>query len=265
MEHPPLVAGSTTRMAVHVTTLADFRPLNEGRPSIEMRGLDGNVTTLQGSAPLRPGAFRVEGKIPAAGQYAWGVRVQAGSLNDFHDLGSITVFASEQAARSAPAAREPPAIAYSEEQQWATDFATMVVRPERVRASIRATATVVATAGGEAAVTAPSSGRLMATRLPQIGDNVSQGDLLARFEPRLASLEDRSLLVQQIVEARAAVEAAEAEQRRTERLLADRAVPARRVEDATRALTVAAASWRRRRPDWLQRATRCCGRAGGRR
>ena len=114
MEHPPLVAGSTARMAAHVTTLADFRPLNEGRPSIEMRSSDGKVTTLQGSAPLRPGAFHVEGKIPAAGQYAWGVRVQAGSLNNFHDLGSITVFASEQAARSAPAApEEPPAIAYS--------------------------------------------------------------------------------------------------------------------------------------------------------
>jgi RND family efflux transporter MFP subunit len=240
MEHPPLVAGSTARMAVHVTTLADFRPLNEGRPSIEMRGSDGKVTTLQGSAPLRPGAFRVEGKIPAAGQYTWGVRVQAGSLNDFHDLGPITVFASEQAAWSAPAVPEgPPAIAYLKEQQWVTDFATVVVRPERVRASIRATATVVATAGGEAAVTAPSSGRLMATRLPAIGDNVSQGALLARFEPRLASLEDRSLLVQQIVEARAAVEAAEAEHRRAERLLAERAVPARRVEDATRALTVA--------------------------
>ncbi len=41
MEHPPLVAGETVRMAVHLTTLNDFRPLNEGRPSIELRGADG--------------------------------------------------------------------------------------------------------------------------------------------------------------------------------------------------------------------------------
>ncbi|RPJ72422.1 MAG: hypothetical protein EHM24_09425, partial [Acidobacteria bacterium] len=57
MEHPPLVAGSTVRMAVHLTTLNDFSPLDEGRPSIELRGPDGRVTTLPGSDPLRPGAF----------------------------------------------------------------------------------------------------------------------------------------------------------------------------------------------------------------
>lgn len=239
MEHPPLVTGATARFAVHVTTLVDGRALNEGRPSIEFRGADGRVTSLPGSAPLRPGAFRVEGTIPAAGQYSWGVRVQASGLNDFHDLGPITLFASDEAARSAPAPPEgPPAIAYLKEQQWATDFATVVVRPESVRASVRATATVAATAGGEAAVAAPSAGRLVATRLPQVGDRVSQGDLLARFEPRIASLEDRTLLQQQVVEARAAVEAAEAEQRRADRLLAERAVPARRVEEANRSLTV---------------------------
>jgi RND family efflux transporter MFP subunit len=240
MEHPPLVAGATVRMAVHVTTLADFKPLTAGRPAIDLRGPDGNVTTLQGSDALRPGAFRVEGRIPAAGTYTWILRVQAGALNDVHDLGSITVYSSEQAARSAPAPPEgPPAIAYLKEQQWVTDFATMVVRPEPVRASVRATATVVATAGGEAVLTAPSAGRLVADRLPQIGDRVTQGALIARFEPRLASLEDRSLLQQQVVEARAAVEGAEADQRRAERLLAERAVPARRAEEATRALTVA--------------------------
>ena len=240
MEHPPLVAGTTARMAVHVTTLADFKPLNAGRPSIDLRGPDGRVTTLHGSDPLRPGAFRVEGVVPAAGTYTWSLRVQAGGLNDVHELGSITVFASEQAARSAPAPPDgPPAIAYLKEQQWVTDFATLVVRPEPVRASVRATATVVATAGGEAVLTAPSAGRLVTARLPQIGDRVAQGALIARFAPRLASLEDRSLLQQQVVEARAAVEAAEAERVRAERLLAERAVPARRVEEATRALTVA--------------------------
>jgi len=46
-----------------------------------------------------------------------------------------------------------------------------------------------------------------------------------------------------IAEARAALEAAEAEQRRAERLLAERAVPARRVEDAARALAVARAQF----------------------
>jgi membrane fusion protein, heavy metal efflux system len=242
MEYTPLVAGSTTRMAVHLTTLDDFKPLNEGRPSIELRAADGRVTTLPGSSPLRPGAFRVEGALPAAGQYSWGVRVQTPRVTDFHDLGIVTVFPSVEAARSAPAPPEgPPAIAYLKEQQWTAEFGTVVVRAESVRQSMRAPAVVGPPAGGEAVVATPASGRLVTTRLPRIGDRVSTGALLARFEPRIAALEDRATLVQQVAEARAAVQASEAEQRRAERLLGERAVPARRVEDATRALQVARA------------------------
>lgn len=240
MEHPLLVANSDVRMAVHLTTLADFKPLNTGRPVIELVDRGGKTTTLPGTDPLRPGAFRVEGRVPAAGTYTWRLRVQAGTLTDVHDLGSITVYADEHAALAAPAAPEgPPAIAYLKEQQWVSDFATNVARPEPMRTAVRATATVVATAGGEVVVAAPSAGRLVAARLPRIGDRVTRGTLLAFFEPHLASLEDRSQLQQQVVEARAAVEAAVAEHARAERLLAEKAVPARRVEEAARALTVA--------------------------
>lgn len=242
MEHTPLVAATTMRMAVHLTTLSDFKPLNEGRPSIELRAADGRVTTLPGSAPLRPGAFRVEGTIPAAGRYTWGVRVQTPRLTDFHELGSVTVFPSVEAARSAPTPPEgPPAIAYLKEQQWSGEFGTVLARAEEMRQSLRAPAAVTPPAGGEAAVATPAKGRMVTTRLPQVGDRVSAGALLARFEPRIAAVEDRTTLVQQVAEARAVVQAAEAEHQRAERLVAERAVPARRLEDATRALSVARA------------------------
>ena len=242
MEHPSLVAGATVRTAVHLTTLDDFRPLTEGRPSMEIRGADGRVVTWPGSAPLRPGAFRVEGRAPAAGTYTWGVRVQGPRVTDFHDLGSITVFPTVDAAIAAPAAPEgPPGISYLKEQQWTTDFRTMVVRAEPVRRSLRAPAVVAPPAGGEAVIAAPASGRLVTTRLPQLGDRVAAGALLAHFEPRLAAVEDRPLLVQQLAEARAALAGAEAEQRRADRLVAERAVPSRRAEDAARAVSVARA------------------------
>ncbi len=242
MEHPLLVAQTSTRMAVHLTTLADFRPLNDGRPAVELKAADGRVTTLPGTAPLRPGAFRVEGALPPAGTYTWGVRVQAGPLTDFHDLGTVTVFASEEAARSASTSAEgAPLVAYLKEQQWTNPFATVVVQAEGVRRSARVPATVTPVAGGEAIVASPAAGRLVTNRLHDIGDRVSAGDVLARFEPRIQSIEDRAMLVQQVQETRAAVQAAEAEQQRAERLLAEHAVPARRVEDAHRALSVAQA------------------------
>src|SRR5215217_7153648 len=70
MEYPPFVAGETVRFAVHLTRLNDFSALNAGRPSIEMTSESGGAATnLPGTEPLRPGAFRVEGKLPAAGRY----------------------------------------------------------------------------------------------------------------------------------------------------------------------------------------------------
>src|SRR6185369_848935 len=81
MEHPPLVAGETIRFAVHLTKLEDFSALNAGRPSIEMTPESGgSPVTLAGSDPLRPGAFRVEGKIPPAGRYRWALLVNAPGL-----------------------------------------------------------------------------------------------------------------------------------------------------------------------------------------
>src|SRR6185436_12851554 len=62
------------------------------------------------------------------------------------------------------------------------------------------------------------------------------------LEPRLAGGgDDRASLAAVVAEAEAMLEGARAEQARAERLLAERAVPARRVEDARRAATIAEA------------------------
>ena len=156
MEHPPLVAGQTLRFAVHLTRLADFRALDSGRPSIEMRPeAGGPAVVLPGSEALRPGAFRVEGKLPPAGRYHWALVVSAPALSDRHDLGTTTVFADEVSA-VADAGKQPEkdaaAIAYLKEQQWTNPFATALVRDGDVRTSIRVPAAIEPVTGGEAMI-----------------------------------------------------------------------------------------------------------------
>jgi len=248
MEHPPLVAGQTLRFAVHLTRLGDFSALNAGRPHIEMTPESGgNPTTLAGTDPLRPGAFRVEGTIPPPGRYQWALIVDAPGLNDRHDLGATTVFA-DQGSANADAEKhssdDPAAISYLKEQQWTNPFATVLVQEGEVRTSVRAPATIHPLPGGEAVVAAPAAGRLVADVLPSIGDRVKAGQVLARLEPRLSAGADRATLEADVAAARAAVEAARIEQARAEQLLADRAVPARRAEDARRATGVADAQLR---------------------
>lgn len=249
MEYPPLVAGSTALFAVHLTKMDDFKPVAAGRARVEFTPeAGGSPISLVGPQPSRPGVFRVEGIVPAAGRYRWALALDAPGLSDRHDLGAMTVFADDKAAL-ADAARQPAddaaAIAYLKEQQWTNEFATAVVAEADVRTSIRLPATIDALPGGEAIVAAPAAGRFLAGTLPSVGDRVGAGQPLGRLEPRLmVGGDDRATLAAAVPEAQSALEAARAEQGRADRLLADRAVPARRVEEARRAVTVAEARLR---------------------
>jgi cobalt-zinc-cadmium efflux system membrane fusion protein len=99
MEYPPLVAGQTALFAVHLTRLNDFSAMTAGRPRIEFRAESGGTpAVLPGNEPSRPGVFRVQGAAPAAGRYQWALIVDAPGLSDRHDLGAVTVFASQDAA-----------------------------------------------------------------------------------------------------------------------------------------------------------------------
>jgi membrane fusion protein, heavy metal efflux system len=245
MEYPPLVSGQSARFAVHLTTLKDFKALNAGRPSAEFvpeRG--GAPTVFPGTDPLRPGAFRVEGVPPAPGTYRWALLVDAPGVKDRHDLGTVTVFSDEATAiaeaKKAPA-DDPSAFAYLKEQQWTNEFATAHVSDAELRTSIRVPAAIEPLTGGEAVVGAPAAGRFTADTLLSIGATVRAGQTLGRLEPRLAGADDRATLVAEVSQAQLALEGARAEQARAERLLAERAVPARRVEDARRALATAEA------------------------
>src|SRR5215831_12743276 len=245
MEYPPLVAGHAVRFAVHLTKLDDFAALDAGIPSIEFRPEGGGTpTVLRGSAPSRPGAFRVDGAPPAAARYRWALIVDAPGLNDRHELGDVTVFADDATARADAAKRpaeDPAAIAYLKEQQWTNEFATAPVREAELRIAVRAPATIEPISGGEAVVTAPAAGRFLAQELVSIGAIVRAGQPLGRLEPRLAAAGDRATLSSDLAEAQVTLDGARAEQARAERLLADRAVPARRVEDAHRAVAAAEA------------------------
>lgn len=245
MEYPPLVAQQKALFAIHLTKLADFAPVTAGRARLEFTpAAGGAATNLIGPQPSRPGAFRVEEVPPPPGRYTWALVLESPDLTDRHDLGSITVFADEATAKKETGEGppdDPAAIAYLKEQQWTNPFATAQVVEGDIRHAVRAPANVHPLPGGEALVSAPAAGRFRADRLVSIGDRVTAGQVLGYLEPRLTGGVDRATLTSDAAEAKVAVEAAEAEVTRSERLLAEKAVPARRVEEARRALSVAQA------------------------
>ena len=164
-------------------------------------------------------------------------------LADRHDLGSVTVFPDDAAARAEAEKRpadDPAAIAYLKEQQWTNPFATAPVRDADLRKSIKTPASIEPLSGGEALVSAPAAGRFVSQSLVAIGTPVRAGQVLGRLEPRMSG-DDHATLASDVAQAQVAVDSARAELTRAERLLADRAVPARRVEDARRMVATAEA------------------------
>ena len=246
MEYPPLVAGQTALFAVHLTRLSDFSAMTTGRPRVEFTPEAGGTgATLQGNAPSRPGVYRVEAAAPPAGRYRWALVIDAPDLSDRHDLGLVTVF-GDQATAVADAERraveDPTAITYLKEQQWVNGFATALVQEAEIRRAIRVPATIEPLTGGDAIVGAPADGRFVAGTLLSVGARVRAGQEVGRIQPRLGEDGiDRASLVSAAAEAQATADAARSDLARAERLLAERAVPARRVEDAQRAVTIAEA------------------------
>ena len=246
MEYPPLVAGQTALYAVHLTRLGDFSAMTAGRPRIEFTPESGGTPTmLQGNEPSRPGVFRVQAASPPAGRYKWALIIDAPGLSDRHELGAVTVFADQAAAvadAEQHAEEDATAITYLKEPQWTNGFATVPVAEAEIRRAVRVPAVIEPVTGGEAVVAAPADGRFMSGSLPNVGARVQAGQELGRLQPRAGDDgTDRATLAGAVSEAQLAVEAARTELTRSERLVAERAIPARRVEDAQRALKVAEA------------------------
>ena len=244
MEYPPLVAGQPALFAVHLTRLSDFSAMNTGRPRLELTPeAGGALVVLQGPGPSRPGVYRVEGEMPAAGRYRWALVIETPDLTDRHDLGTETVFAGQDAAVADAAARpaaDPSAISYLKEPQWTIGFGVAIVQNADLRQGLRVPAVIEPLTGGDAFVSAPASGRYMTASLPSIGDRVASGTILGRIQPRLAEGgADRVSLAAAVAEAQASLEAAREELARAQRLVNERALPARRAEEAQRAVNVA--------------------------
>ena len=205
----------------------EFTPETGGAPKV-----------LVGPEPSRPGAFRVEDVPPAAGTLSLGARSSMRRGSRIATIsGTITVFArraERQGRRREAAADDAAAIAYLKEtavEHRLRDRAAC--GKPRCAASIRVPATIHPLPGGEAIVAAPAAGRFTATSLLSIGDSRPRGP-----GPRAAS--SRGSLPDPTAprspprspKRRRPSRPRASSRTRAERLLADRAVPARRVEDA---------------------------------
>jgi RND family efflux transporter MFP subunit len=234
VEFPRLVRGENAEFVAHLTRLADFKPVAEGRLVVALSG--GGHPEEQGETAVSdpPGIFRPELAPLHAGKRRIVFRLEAPGLRAEHDLGEFEVYADAKAAAAAP----PPAeragtIRYTKEDQWRTDFAVEATSRRPVRESIVASGLLRARAGDEAFVVAPAAGTIAAgARIPQIGEPVRRGEVLAFLVPRLAGERDAATLDLAVRRARVELDYARRERERVEALFRVEAVAERRVLEA---------------------------------
>lgn len=240
MEYPVLVAGETHRFAVHFTDLRDFSAQTEGSVAIELRRADSAPEAFAARQPSRPGIFGVDVVAPsAAGRYQMSVILSAPGLQDRHDISDVEVYATAADAARAPEQEEAEATKFLKEQQWNLPFATEVAEEREMRESLTVPGEVRPRSGGESELTATISGRLSLVGPSTVGIAVERGQLLAEIVPTLANMPNRAELESASIQAESELELARKDRERAERLLAARAVPAKRLDEARAAEAVA--------------------------
>ena len=238
-EYPPLIAGRTSRFAIHLTRLDTFKALTAGHVEVQLRGGGAAPEAFAVDAPSRPGIFGVDVKPARAGNRELVIVLRSGDLNDEQQVGPATVHPNVAAAR-AEAARaggaagggEAPGISFLKEQQWSLDFATALVQAKAVRDSIRVPASIEARTGGAADVVAPIDGRLIRVADVPPGAAVSRGQELARLLPPPSIPGDLPQLRRAQTEAASALALATRDRERAERLTTAGAAPQKRLDEA---------------------------------
>ena len=232
-EYPPLAVGSTSRFAIHLTRLSDFKALTEGNVDVRLEGGSTQPEVFRVDAPSRPGVFGVDVKPAHAGKRQLVIVLRAAGLNDEHRVGDVDVHPNAEAARAAaPAGEDAPGISFLKEQQWSLDFGTALVKEQAVRESIRVPARIEARPGGAADVVAPIDGRLTRVVEVALGASVFRGQELARLLPPPSAPADLPQLQRARAEAQTALALATRDRERAERLTSAGAAPAKRLDEA---------------------------------
>lgn len=260
VEFPALVAGEVSTFAAHVTRLEDYSPLTSGSLDVVLETNGETVARFRVNSPARTGIFTPAVKPRDAGTFDLAIEVTDGALHSRHELGAVRVFANAGDVEINQPELEGD-IGYLKEQQWTDSFATAVAAHRPMRRSVPGFATVLVPADAGAEIRAPADGYFAATDLVRAGSTVEAGTILGYLVPRLGEGTDFGSLIVALERAQAQKALADRDVERLSDLLAQGAVPERRLSEARRAMDVATAelSAARARVEQYQRGNQQAG------
>ncbi len=243
VEYAVLVAGEPSSFGAHLTHLEGFQAVKDGRAEVILTG-PGGEQRFGGEVSSTPGIFRMIPIPTTPGEVQVRIVWKGPKGQATFDLGKHPVYPDLASAMKAKVPEAEGGIPFLKEQQWNVPFATVQAQSRALSDGFEAYATVQAVPGGEGRVLAPVSGRLEGPNFPNVGQTVTQGQRLGGLVPKAGS--DLALGSVQLdsERTRLRLEQTKANHLRLKGLLAQDAVPRRRVEEAAREEALAEAEYK---------------------
>lgn len=235
MEYPALIVGKESRFAVHLTWLKTFKPVTEGKLSLEFTSADGVRLTSVSEKPASPGIFRPTTKFEKPGTYHLTMVID-GAMRDTLQIEDLRVFASlSEIPPAEESSQQEQLIPFLKEQQWKIEFRTEPVERKRIVGTVRAACEVIPKLNNEAIVTAPFTGIIPAEenqRLPIAGQFVARSAPLAVMVPSAETPGGIENFGSRFIEAKSERELAEKEFERAKRLYANGLIAEKEFQEA---------------------------------
>ena len=179
-EADPFIAGQTSNILSHFTSLPDFTAMEKGKINLKIIA-DGKISEQTLEAPTRKGIYSFD-IVPAnqgEGTLEYTILTDNGEFKI--NVPGIIVFASLQEAADATAKNVVSMInttVFTKEQSWKTDFATDWPANESFGQVIKTTAQIQSAQGDEILVTAKADGIISFT-----GNAILEGKSVSDGQP----------------------------------------------------------------------------------
>jgi cobalt-zinc-cadmium efflux system membrane fusion protein len=190
MEYETAVVGQEIKFIVHLTTLADFQAVREGKVILNFKQANSSAISIEKDELLREGIFTPTLTFVTPGDYDFNLLYQGNKATASFAIGMFRVYPSFA---DIPASEEETMgeeITFLKEQQWKIDFATEEARLREIKSAVQAVGEVRPRPASYADIVSPVEGIISigaSSQLVKPGQKVRKGQTLAVIVPPLAT------------------------------------------------------------------------------
>ena len=204
MEYDEFTPGEPSHCIIHLTKLSDFKPILEGWVELEFTSHGNEPLHFSEEKPDRDGIYILNVTLPDFDHYHLNLIVQTDQIQETFEIGEIHMHEEDHAPEnehdhSGDEAEEHDhhegesiheEVQFLKEQQWKTDFATVLSRTEDIRTSVPAVAEVIPQQQRYSEVVSPVDAFVdprLNRNMVVPGNRVEGGDVLLTLSPAMGS------------------------------------------------------------------------------